>query len=388
MSPRTTTLQLGFGLGHVFLQAWHDWRSRPALPAPPTRLDFIAIASALPEAEALRRAHHGTALQPLADALAAQWPVGTRNLHRLGFDAGRVQLLLAPGEALQWLPQLRARVDYILIDDAPPAADPRPASHWLCKGLARLAAPGAELRAEYEAREAAITSELRDLYDLEQEVRQLTGLPPRDAELEPATPFPEEGKGGGPNAVAPTSRGPQTLATRPAQLIYSTSRPSADLILQEIALRRTSMRSLVSDLRVQQDRIERTPSTWPIRVGNRRISSRFGYRKDPFTKRLRYHSGTDIVAPVGTPIVATAKGRVIYSGRDSDYGNLVQIDHGDGIQTWYAHMHRRTVTAGDVIMRGQQIGTVGNTGRSTGPHLHYEVRLHGTTVNPEKYLGN
>lgn len=148
MSPRTTTLQLGFGLGHVFLQAWHDWRSRPALPAPPARLDFIAIASALPEAEALRRAHHGTALQPLADALAAQWPVGTRNLHRLGFDAGRVQLLLAPGEALQWLPQLRARVDHILIDDAPPAADPRLASHWLCKGLARLAAPGAELRAK------------------------------------------------------------------------------------------------------------------------------------------------------------------------------------------------------------------------------------------------
>jgi murein DD-endopeptidase MepM/ murein hydrolase activator NlpD len=249
-------------------------------------------------------------------------------------------------------------------------------------------APDADLRAEYEAREAAITSELRDLYDLEQEVRQLTGLPPRDAELEPATPFPEEGKGGGPEEAAPSSRGPQTLAVRPAQLIYSTSRPSADLILQEIALRRTSMQSLISDLKVQQDRIERTPSTWPIRLANRHISSRFGYRKDPFTRRLRYHSGTDIGAPTGTPIHATAKGRVVYSGRDSDYGNLVKIDHGDGLQTWYAHMHRRGVTVGDVVQRGQEIGAVGNTGRSTGPHLHYEVRVQGVAVNAEKYLGN
>jgi tRNA 5-methylaminomethyl-2-thiouridine biosynthesis bifunctional protein len=95
MSRRTITLQLGFGLGHAFLEAWHDWRSGAALGAPPARLDFIAIASPLPEADALRRAHHGSALQPLADALAAQWPRSGRNLHRLGFDAGRVQLLLA-----------------------------------------------------------------------------------------------------------------------------------------------------------------------------------------------------------------------------------------------------------------------------------------------------
>lgn len=148
MSRRTITLQLGFGLGHAFLEAWHDWRSGAALGAPPARLDFIAIASPLPEADALRRAHHGSALQPLADALAAQWPRSGRNLHRLGFDAGRVQLLLAPGDALQWLPQLRAQVDRILIDEGPPAADPRQASKWLAKGLARLAVPGARLSAK------------------------------------------------------------------------------------------------------------------------------------------------------------------------------------------------------------------------------------------------
>ncbi len=249
-------------------------------------------------------------------------------------------------------------------------------------------APDVDLRAEYEAREAAITAELRDLYDLEQEVRQLTGLPPRDTELEPATPFPENGRGGSLGEPAPPGSGARTLSARPAQLIYSTSRPSADLILQEIALRRNSMTSLVADLKVQQDRIDRTPSTWPIRTASRRISSRYGYRMDPFTKRLRYHSGTDIVAPVGTPIYATAKGRVVFSGRESDYGNLVKIDHGNVLESWYAHMHRRAVTTGDTVTRGQQIGTVGNTGRSTGPHLHYEVRRNGITVNPETYLGN
>lgn len=132
-------LQLGFGLGHAFLQAWQAWRDDPARGP---RLDFIAVTPSLPDAPALRRAHHGTPLEPLAEALAASWPPRTRNLHRLALDGARVHLLLAPGDALALLPQLQARVDEFLIDEAP--ADAR----RLAKGLARLAASGARLAAQ------------------------------------------------------------------------------------------------------------------------------------------------------------------------------------------------------------------------------------------------
>ena len=254
-------------------------------------------------------------------------------------------------------------------------------------GFEAVAAPDTELRALYEAREAAIAAELRDLYELEDEVRQLTGLPPRQVDLQPAAPSPNEGRGGGSDDVQMLSHGSGGGVMRPAQLIYGTSRPSADLILQEISLRRSSMQALVADLQVQQDRIARTPSIWPVRASVRNISSRYGHRKDPFTGRLRYHNGTDIAAPIGTPVYATARGRVSFSGRDGDYGNLIRIDHGNGTETWYAHLHRRNVRAGEQVERGQQIGAVGNTGRSTGPHLHYEVRIRGKNVNPETYLG-
>lgn len=143
-SARHTRLQAGFGLGLAFLQAWHEWRQSIDRPA---RLDFIALTPAPPEAAALRDAHAGSALQPLAEALAAQWPPRTRNLHRLGFDGGRVHLLLAVGEPIAVLPELRATVDEFLIDELVLSGDPARATTRLCKGLARLAAPGARLRA-------------------------------------------------------------------------------------------------------------------------------------------------------------------------------------------------------------------------------------------------
>lgn len=167
MKPAAVWLQLGFGLGQDFLQAWHDWRSGAARAA---RLDFIAVTPVLPDAQALRRAHRHTPLQPLADALAAQWPPCTRNLHRLGFDGGHVHLLLAPGAAAELLPQLRARVDHFLLDALPPLDARR-----LGKGLARLAAPLARLhvRAPLPALRAALASSGFDVTDVEGELRAL-----------------------------------------------------------------------------------------------------------------------------------------------------------------------------------------------------------------------
>lgn len=116
------------------------------------------------------------------------------------------------------------------------------------------------------------------------------------------------------------------------------------------------------------------------------VTSGFGNRVDPFRRRLAFHSGVDYPAPKGTPIYASAGGRVIYSGYRKDYGNTVEIDHGAGLATRYAHGSRLHVKVGQVVLPGQKIAEVGSTGRSTGPHLHFEILKDGRTVDPTVYL--
>lgn len=113
-----------------------------------------------------------------------------------------------------------------------------------------------------------------------------------------------------------------------------------------------------------------------------RISSRFGARRDPLHGRHRQHTGVDIAAPRGTPIPAAAAGTVVFAGRRGGYGNLVEIEHADGRRTRYAHTDRILVTVGDAVQDGQPIATVGSTGRSTGPHLHFEIKENGAAVDP------
>lgn len=113
-----------------------------------------------------------------------------------------------------------------------------------------------------------------------------------------------------------------------------------------------------------------------------RISSDFGYRRDPFTRRARFHSGLDIKAKWGDPIGASHAGVVQFAGWYSGYGNLVIIDHGSGITTYYAHLSSFELEVGDRVMRGGIVGYAGRTGRATSPHLHYEVRFEGKAVNP------
>ncbi len=116
------------------------------------------------------------------------------------------------------------------------------------------------------------------------------------------------------------------------------------------------------------------------------ITSRFGNRLDPFLGRLALHAGIDFRAPVGTKIHATGPGTVITAARTGGYGNMVEIDHGNGITTRYAHLSSILVNVGDKIATGDAIAKSGSTGRSTGPHLHYEVRLHGQAVDPMRFL--
>ncbi len=115
-------------------------------------------------------------------------------------------------------------------------------------------------------------------------------------------------------------------------------------------------------------------------------TSGFGVRKSPFGGRIKMHEGIDIANAVGTPIKATADGVVVFGGIKAGYGNTVIVDHGYGLETWYGHTRKVLVTPGQKIKRGDEIALLGNTGHSTGPHVHYEVRVHGTPVDPLSYI--
>ncbi len=126
-----------------------------------------------------------------------------------------------------------------------------------------------------------------------------------------------------------------------------------------------------------------TPSIWPVRGA---VTAGFGQRMDPFTGEGEFHAGIDIAAPPGTKVIAAADGILFHAGPDAAYGNEILIDHGYGITTKYGHLSKTYVVIGQEVKRGQVIGAVGMTGRTTGPHLHYEVRIHDAPVNPAKYL--
>lgn len=134
--------------------------------------------------------------------------------------------------------------------------------------------------------------------------------------------------------------------------------------------------------------LERTlvaiPSGQPAHV--LMVSSSYGYRHDPFTGAGAMHAGLDFPGPLGTPILAAAPGRVVFVGRKSGYGNVVEVDHGQGILTRYAHLSGFSARVGAKVAAGEQIAKMGSTGRSTGSHLHFEVRLNGVAVNPRRFL--
>jgi murein DD-endopeptidase MepM/ murein hydrolase activator NlpD len=137
------------------------------------------------------------------------------------------------------------------------------------------------------------------------------------------------------------------------------------------------------------DRLRRLMPYMPVRaplVGDAGVSSPFGYRPDPFLGRPALHPGVDLVQSYGAEIRSTAAGRVVHAGPMGGYGNMVEIDHGNGLATRYGHMSEVLVAEGDEVKAGAVLGRIGSTGRSTGPHLHYEVRIDGEPVDPERFL--
>lgn len=149
------------------------------------------------------------------------------------------------------------------------------------------------------------------------------------------------------------------------------------------AFQEESFNNLKSHLADKKDLIERSPYRWPVRGF---LSSNYGPRTDPFTGNRRMHTAIDIVAPNGTPILSPADGIVTYSGVDPSLGNMLVVDHGYGVITRYGHNNANLVREGQRVKRGETIATVGSSGRSTGPHLHYEIRINDVAINPLKMI--
>jgi murein DD-endopeptidase MepM/ murein hydrolase activator NlpD len=147
--------------------------------------------------------------------------------------------------------------------------------------------------------------------------------------------------------------------------------------------RSLSLEELVGQLEDKHEKLASSPAIWPTQGW---LTSRFGTRISPFTGKRQFHAGIDIAGATGTEVVATAHGKVTFAGTKGPLGKAVIIDHGHGVRTHYGHNKELFVKRGDVVERGQRISALGNTGRSTGPHVHYSVEVKGKAVNPLDYI--
>ena len=158
-----------------------------------------------------------------------------------------------------------------------------------------------------------------------------------------------------------------------------------DRLSRLIKLEILSYEELSTEFHKNKKNILSYPAIFPVDEGRERLSSKYGYRKDPFSRKHKFHDGHDFSAPIGTSVYSSASGRVKRSKYWGSFGNYIEIDHGNGYITAYGHLSSRNVRVGEKVLRGQKIGEVGNTGRSTAPHLHYEVILNKKSVDPIDY---
>lgn len=178
---------------------------------------------------------------------------------------------------------------------------------------------------------------------------------------------------------------PQKIIGKTHRELVELMHHSLDNLDSEVALTEQDKTELYKFLESQKMLLASTPSVWPARGW---LSSRFGYRISPFTGEKEFHNGIDIATRMGAPVIAPADGIVSQVSHDRGYGNMLMIKHGHGIMTRYAHLQKSLVKKGQHVKRGETIALVGNTGRSTGPHLHYEVCLNNVRVNPLQYILN
>ncbi|NOU94605.1 peptidoglycan DD-metalloendopeptidase family protein [Paenibacillus sp. LMG 31456] len=227
---------------------------------------------------------------------------------------------------------------------------------------------------------AEVRSQMEQMKQLEQELKKLTSM--KDIQTDSGSDAAVEvvqttGGMGGP--AHPVTMHQMNTLVHSANANYIA-------LKQEIAELQARWTQSKQSILAKQDQLQRIPSLWPTHT--KTITSAFGYRKDPFTDKLSFHRGIDIAGKMNDPIYASAKGTAITVGYDKFHGHNIVIDHGNGVRTWYMHLNSILVESGDRIEPGQQIGKLGTSGRSTGPHLHYEILHNGKSTDPKPYLPN
>ncbi len=214
-----------------------------------------------------------------------------------------------------------------------------------------------------------LQAQLLQLNGLGDRLAQMAGLKPKD--LPPTEPGKTPGRGG----PAPT-------------LAHDLSVDEFGAMLSQLSREvdeRSDQIGVLEPLLVSSSANKKfLPTLAPVDGGW--LSAGFGWRIDPFTGQKSFHEGLDLASEPGTPIVAAASGKVIFADVQAQYGKMVEIDHGNGLVTRYAHCSMLFVKEGDLVVRGQRIAAVGSTGRATGPHVHFEVRLNGVPQDPARFL--
>ncbi|HTJ96990.1 MAG TPA: M23 family metallopeptidase [Rhodocyclaceae bacterium] len=210
-------------------------------------------------------------------------------------------------------------------------------------------------------------AQLSRLDSLGDRLAETSGLKPQDIKAVTAS---KDGRGG-------PLVSPQTLTAPELEQLV-------DALSRQLEQRSDAMALIESQVLEERIRRSMLPTTLPIQAAWN--ASTYGWRLDPFTGQRAMHEGVDFPSPVGTPIYSAAAGVVINVEKHPQYGNLIEIDHGNDITTRYAHTSEVFVQIGTLVKRGQKIAAVGTTGRSTGPHLHFEVRVAGVAQNPNRFL--
>jgi murein DD-endopeptidase MepM/ murein hydrolase activator NlpD len=341
--------------------------------------------------------HYTVILMPADASAVRQFQVHVPSLRRVA-GAALVAALVLAAIAADWV---RLRRDAVDVDRLRVEAAERHEALQLYTEQMRL----------YSEKVGAVEAQLAALREFERRVRVIANLPgaaagPSGEEAalalgvgggadDPAHATPPIGAPTGANAggaepqeVGPAQAPPAAAAPvssteplAPAQWARIQARP---VQLARQALRQQdSLRSLIELIRGKAERLASTPSIWPAKGW---LTSRFGYRISPFTGLRDFHAGIDIAAEPGTEVVASARGRVVFAGPKGSLGKVAILEHGFGIRTTYGHAQEVLVRPGQAVERGQVIASVGSSGRSTGPHLHYAVERDGRTANPIDYI--
>jgi murein DD-endopeptidase MepM/ murein hydrolase activator NlpD len=219
-----------------------------------------------------------------------------------------------------------------------------------------------------------------EIKKLENDLKSIAGIEePKQGSSKAAPPAnssaaPNQGQGG-----------PMIPATKEG-ILQLGDQAASDMTLlgQEIEQMHSTLSQTKQRIEERQSLLRSTPTIWP--TTSQQVTSGFGYRSDPFTHAASFHDGIDIGAAENEPVYATADGKVISAGYDNARGNNIVINHGNGLRTWYMHLNKILVGEGNSVTKGQNIGLLGSTGRSTGPHLHYQIVKNGATIDPKPFL--